>query len=138
MALLDIDGFEEDKGVVNAPIPVSRQVVQITEVTLAKTSEKSKYPNEDMVKLKLEVVEGEFAGRILFDQLVIPSKNMEKRGYEFCRGKLKRLWIACGLDPKQVDTSDLQGARYTAVVGVSKNPSTGQDRNNITDYLPLG
>ena len=86
-------------------------------------------------KLEYQVVEGEYTGRKLWENLNLWNKN--PTAVSFARGALALIQKACRL-PKMGDTTEAHGIPFVIKVGVRRNKETGEDENQIKAYHPKG
>ena len=93
------------------PIPAGDYLVEI-EKCEAKTSSSG----NDMLTMTFNVVEGDYAGRKIFDNYVLTEKAL---------WKLKSLFVALGEDVDGIlefDPSDLIGQTFLATVSIEESP----------------
>lgn len=85
------------------------------------------------ISLQLKVIDGDSAGRLVFDNMNIINANdtAQKIGQQ----QLKSLVEACGLVEIE-DTTELHGIPITIQVGIE--PAKGQwpEKNKVKKYLP--
>jgi len=136
-------GYDEDEGFLpdttDVPdggdfdvLPAGLYVVEVEKTERAKSR-----AGDPMLKLQLNVVEGEFEGRKLFDQIVFRHSNpkAEKIGLQ----RLKMLKVAVGKPDLRAE-HDLWNVPILAKVKIRKDTSEDQrfgDQNNITAYKPV-
>ena len=135
MAILNVAGLAEDKGVVFPSIPAGKYPVVISKVEMGESSPTAeKCPSAPMLKVIFKVSGGEHTGEQLFEQIVIPDQGKHPDVFVKGRAKLKRLANACGLQVTDTfDTDDLYMKALQVVV--SKTTRDGKDKNNVEDYL---
>jgi len=119
----DVDEFE--------PIPQGTYLCRITKAETVKSrgAQQRGEKNDDMLSCNAEVAEGEHAGRVLFFNTMLRTKEKKANYY------LRKLIEALGVDwtAKGFSTEDCMGAEFTAVV---EPPDPGQRFNKVVDYLP--
>lgn len=127
---IKIDGLQEDSGKIRELLPVGRYKCQIV---LAEEREKDE---KLQLRITMQVAEGDFEGRKLFDTLSYPRSDMSEEGKKFCRARIKNLTNASGIVVTEdgFETSDLMGRFIVAQVGVQKGQD-GVERNNIQEYF---
>lgn len=134
MALIDVGGLKDSDGEVFKPLPPAQYPVRIASVVVGETGPQSKNPGSPILKLTVKVSEGEHQDRILFENMLLPDKShMDAGQIAQCVARIKRLLNACGIEVEvdKLDTDELMGAEYLAVVNIKDN------RNQITDQLKL-
>lgn len=118
-----------------SPIPPGDYTVQIVSSQMAETANR----NGHMLKLELEILEGEHAGRRLYDRLNLDNPN--RQAVEIAQRTLSAICHAIGRLSVQ-DSEELHMQPMTAVVSV-KEASTGRDgkqygaSNEIKTYKVL-
>jgi len=134
MAKIQVEGLQADAGKMNEPIPAGRYLLEVSGIE--ETETKQSQPPKPMLKLKYKVQEGEYEGRIVFDNMVLPNTNMGDDANRMARSRLKALINACGisLEADDFDTQDLIGARFIGVVTI--RAEKGYDpSNSVKNYL---
>ena len=117
------------------PIPPGDYTVQIVTSQMVETSNR----NGHMLKLELEILDGEHAGRRLYDRLNLENPN--RQAVEIAQRTLSAICHAIGKLSVQ-DSEELHMQPMTAVVAI-KAPSTGRDgktyaaSNEIKTYKVL-
>lgn len=136
--LYEIEGLEEDKGQLFENLPPGKYKVEITSVV---PNEKSDW-NGEIVHLR--VIEHEkYNNRKLTLPLGIPNMkaetDQEKSRASQDRARIAKLLMVTGVSRagSKFDTQELMGKRFVAVVNIKKDKNTDQERNNVTDYLPI-
>lgn len=87
------------------------------------------------LKLTLEVIDGQFKGRKLFDRLNLENQNTQ--AVEIARKTLSAICHAVGvLQP--TDSIELHNLPMVAIVACRKNEQTGEMANEIKGYKPKG
>lgn len=114
------------------PLPVGEYRLQIANITETTTGENSKNPGEPMLKVELDVVDGKYAGRKLFDNLLptIPS----------IKGRVMNFLSALGEDTDgelEVDWDDYVGEEVMARVQKKKATEEFDEGNKISKYKPV-
>jgi len=129
MALLK-DTFitEETESISFDPIPAGNYEAQIVNSDLKVTKDGT----GEYIALTWEVLDPEYAGRRIFDNLNIINKN--EKAVAIAKSKLKQICEAMEL-AEFVDTQELHGQPVRIVVGI-KPASGGYDaQNNIKKVL---
>lgn len=93
------------------PIPAGDYLVEIE-----KCEEKMSSSGNNMLAMTFNVVEGDYAGRKIFDNYVLTEKAL---------WKLKSLFVALGEDVDGIlefDPSDLIGQTFLATVSIEESP----------------
>lgn len=129
--MVDLTGFDASKVEPNGsggPIPKGEYQVVIVE------SEKipTKAGDGAMLKLSLEVVEGEHKGRKLSDRLNL--WNPSEKAKAIAAGTLSAICRAVGVWTPR-DASELHNRQLTAVVDVDPQPD-GKVYNEVKGYKP--
>lgn len=133
MAVVNIKGLGGAKPLHFEPIPAGKYRVQVSIPEMTTTRNKGM----PMLKLKLRVDGGDHDNRALFTQIVLPNEQNSEKANEMGMGKVAALLVACGIPlGDSWDTADLQGKFFTAVVHRKTNSETGQDQNEVADFLP--
>ena len=116
-------------------LPVAEYAVNIAAVEMVLSKEK----NLPMWKIKFRITGGDNDGRPVFDQVVLPNGSQDNFQREMSLNRIKRLCIAAGVDTSDEDDNrireELVGKSMRIIVGIRKNKTTGQDANNVEDYL---
>lgn len=120
--------FTDDKESSFDPIPpgVYNVVVAESEETSTKTFDKR-------LKMTLTVTDGDFAGRKIFDSMMLTGNE---KAVQIGRGRIKSL-LKCGgksLDIK--GPADLIGIEVAASVKIQKGTDGYDDRNSISSFKP--
>lgn len=120
------------------PLPADSYKVRIAEIEEGETQE-NKLPK---LNFKLEVTEGEYEGRIIFDSVVLKQKDgaVNKIGL----GRV-RAYTAATLGDEaaaggEIDTDELKGNTCEVVVTQRKWEADGKSgvQNEVKKVLPLG
>lgn len=133
--------FGVDLGNVEAPennfdlLPAGKYTLQSVSTELATTKSGGK-----MIKLQLEVTDGQYAGRKVFESFNVQNDNHQT--VLIALAQIKQLLAACHQNPNQNLTLSLmrglEGIEFLGHVSVqkSKNPQF-DDQNRIRKYEPL-
>lgn len=113
------------------PIPAGEYKVQI--ITSEMVSNKAE--TGQMLKLELEIMEGEQAGRKIFDRLNLDNPNAT--AVEIAQRQLSAICHAVGQLSVQ-DSEDLHFKPMTAVIVVTPPKGEYGAGNNIKTYKPAG
>jgi len=84
------------------------------------------------LSLKIQVIDGEFKGRTLFENLSLDHKSQEAA--KIARSKLASLCRAVGVNQPK-DSSELHDIPMLMEVTVRKREDNGEFTNNIKKYL---
>jgi hypothetical protein len=113
-------------------IPPGEYVAEIvaSDVTTTKAG------NGEMLKLQFKVIEGNFEGRVIFDQLCYRHENATAQ--LIAQQRLKAICEAVGFKGNLQDSEDLHYQPMRIKVGIRKD-KTGQysDQNDIKGVKPL-
>lgn len=115
------------------PIPDGRYALQVVDSDLKDTSS-----GGTMVAVTMEVHDGEYKGRKIFDNFNIINKSDVAQ--RIGRSQFKALYMACGFTQAPSDTQELHYQPFDADV-VTEPASTGKDgkeykeRNKIQRYI---
>lgn len=118
-----------------SPIPAGKYVLQSVNTELATTKTGGK-----MIKLQLEVMEGDYMGRKIFESFNVQNDNHQT--VLIALAQIKQLLTACSRNPNQNLTLNLmrglEGIEFVGHVSVQKDKS-GQygDQNRIRKYERL-
>ena len=85
------------------------------------------------INFQMKVVDGEYAGRVLFDILNLINPNPV--AVDIARKTLNSMCQACGLTNVE-DTDELHGIVFEVKVKVEEGTGDNPDRNKIAAYLP--
>lgn len=86
-----------------------------------------------MVKLTLDVTEGEYAGRKIFDNLFIQHENSDAQ--RIGQQRLAALCASCGIRGPLHETEALHGIPVSVLLRVRKSEQYGE-QNTVRDYKP--
>jgi len=112
------------------PLPRGEYEVWATEAELKHT----KAGTGQYIKLRFDVLEGQYTGRVLFLNLNI--KNPSAKAQEIGLGQLSALCKALGKTGLVDDTSELLNIRVIAHVKVDELGYNGEPENKITHFTP--
>lgn len=135
MKNFNLEGVDEKATGGFEPIPAGIYNVVIEKTELKFTSEQSKTPGAPMISWTYNVLDGEFAGRKLFNNTVLHLS--------FGQAMLKKTIMCAGLevDMKNFDIEAFieNGDAITGVMAVKVNvkPFNGKQQNNVVDILPV-
>ena len=137
MAGIVVAGLAENDGVVFKVAPAGIYEARITASELGTTSDKSKHPGKPQLVITAKVQDEQYSQVQVKGYYSIPHGDMDAEEVRMNTAKLKRLWIACGLDASDnnIDTDDLLHCNLKVQVGVEKY--NGQDVNRLGDVLPM-
>ena len=126
---LDLRQTQADTGA--DPIPAGWYLAMIDESSLAGTS---KDPNNKMLKLRFNILEGQFAGRKVFTNFNIIHSNVMTQ--EIAQKQLKAVCVAVGHHGMLADSGELHAKPCRIKVKVRKATDEYEASNDITTYLP--
>lgn len=86
----------------------------------------------DVLKLKMYIIDGEFQGRILFDNLTLRHDN--ETAQRIAQSKFAALRQAVDV-PSPQNSDELHHKAFWAEVGIEKRKDTGENQNRIKRYL---
>ena len=138
MGFLNIDTSNPDllKKRTFDPIPSAKYVCEVANQLKVEAAKDSK---NSIVKIELRVIDdGEYKGRILFDNLVIAADPATKAKTEW---KIAQFAVATGCYTKdnldQIDLDVFQGSTVEVMVGVKVEEYQGEKRskNVIKQYI---
>lgn len=111
------------------PIPTGDYLVVIT----ASERQATKDGSSQLLKLDLQIIDGQHKGRTLFDRLNLWNKNQQAT--EIARGTLSAICRAVGvMQPR--DTCELHNIPLVASVKIEKRQDNGEYANRISAYKP--
>ena len=113
------------------PIPAGEYEVQITGSDVCATAAGTGL----LLKLTMDVMSGEYAGRKVFEQLNI--KNPSAKAEQIGRGILSALCRACGKMGIVEDSSDLHERPFKARVKIEPAVGEFKAKNKVTKYMAL-
>lgn len=113
------------------PLPDGMYVVMVAKSDIRQ----SKSSDGKYAAMEYEVVEGEYKGRKVFENLNLWNSN--STAVSIAKAALGNLQLACRL-PKISDTSELHGIPFVLKVGQKKDKDTGEIRQTVKGYLPKG
>ena len=129
MALLGDDGkgFNSGDHKPFAPIPSGKYLVIIEESELKET----RNGNGEYLELKMQVIDGEYKGRYLWDRLNLKNSNAE--AVKMANGTLSSICRAVGV-PTPNDSIELHDLPLVARVTLKPRADTGELSNEIKAY----
>lgn len=111
------------------PLPANWYVAIIS----ASETKPTKNGQGSYLQLTLDIVDGEYKGRKLFDRLNLINNNSQ--AVEIARGTLSAICHAVGvLEPQ--DSVELHNVPLQVKVIVKKNAETGEMQNEVKGYKP--
>ena len=119
--LPDDDKFE--------PFPAGQYVCRITESDVVANNAGTGM----LLKLTLKVDEGEYAGRLFWENLNVQHQNPTAQ--KIGQGMLKKLMAACGIQGALSDSEQLHNIPFIASVKIDANPQYG-DSNKLKGAKP--
>lgn len=134
MAALGQDGFDANDVEPNAafdPIPAGNYQCVITE---SEEKENSKGTGT-YVQFTLEVIDGEFKGRKVWERLNL--NNPSEEAVKISRAVLSAMCRAAGKMAVR-DSTDLHNLPMVVKVGLEKRKDTGELQNRIKGYIQKG
>jgi len=105
------------------------------DLLIEKAEEKNSKNNDPMLSLKFKVDSGEYAGRFLFETVMLDHSNPVV--VEMGQRKLHGIMLLTGVTAPK-DASDFVGKTLTAKVKVVKDKGTGEMRNEVSFGLKAG
>ena len=114
-----------------SPIPVGDYKAVITESEVKET----KAQDGQYLSLKIEVIEGDHSGRLLFVILNLWNKN--PKAVEIANRELTTIVAAVG-KPGAQNSEDLHNIPMTIVVGIDPPQGEYAAKNRIKNYKPYG
>lgn len=113
------------------PLPAGEYAVVITDSEWKAT----KAGNGQYLNLRLDVIEGEYQGRVIYDLLNLQNPN--PKATEIAQKTLSQICRAVGVMAPQ-DTVELHDKPMVAKVGIEP-PRDGYDaKNKVKAYKPIG
>lgn len=132
--MANLNGFDANEVPPQQPLevlPAGRYTVAIVESELKAT----KNGNGEYLKLTLEVVDGQYKGRKLFENLNL--KNQNEQTVQIARSTLSAICHAVGvLKPR--DSVELHNIAFVATVGHEKRKDTDELQNRVKGYEKRG
>ncbi len=127
MAHLDFNAHDVDPASGFDPIPAGKYLCIITDSEMKAT----KNGNGQYLELTLQVVEGEFNGRLLWARLNLD--NPSRQAVEIARKELSAICHAVGvMTPK--DSVELHGLPMVVTVGCKKREDNDEIVNEVKSY----
>ena len=134
MAKFGFDSSEVDMTAVGGgnydPIPAGDYTLKALEA-----EEKETKAGGLMIKVKFEVVSGEYAGRWIWDNFNVV--NASEKAQNIGRQQLVAWATACG-KPDADDTDKLLDKKFNATVSIEKGTGGYKDSNGIKAFLASG
>lgn len=127
---LDLRNTQADTGA--EPVPAGWYVAMIDESSLVPTKSD---PNNKMLKLRFNIVEGQFAGRKIFEQFNIIHSNVMTQ--EIAQKQLKAVCVAAGHHGMLADSGELHGKPMRVKVKVRKATDEYEASNAISSFLNI-
>jgi len=129
MATIDFDvsSYEAPKSNFD-PLPHGEYLAIVTENQMKAT----KSGTGEYLELVIQIVDGEFSGRKIWERLNIHNAN--EVAENIARAALKSLSLACGIEPL-TDTDMLNDTPFTIVLDIDRKDPT---RNRVMGYKPAG
>lgn len=112
------------------PIPAGDYTLKALEA-----EEKETKAGGTMIKVKFEVVSGEYAGRLIWDNFNVV--NASEKAQNIGRQQLVAWATACG-KPDADDTDKLLDKKFNATVSIEKGTGGYKDSNGIKAFLASG
>lgn len=128
--MANLDGFDarevEPQGTFE-PIPAGKYLAVITSSEMKPT----KAGDGSYLELVLQVIEGEYKGRLLWERLNLDNPN--PTAVQIARGQLSAVCRAVGvMTPK--DSCELHNLPFVVTVKLKKREDTGELQNDIAGY----
>jgi hypothetical protein len=105
------------------PIPADVYIVQVTKSEMKATKDAT----GEMLKLEFTVLEGEYSGRKIYENLNLVNKN--EMAVKIARSKLKQICQACGLAQIE-DSAELHGIPFKGLVVIEESKDPKYDPQN--------
>ena len=122
----DISTYEAPKSGFD-PLPAGEYQAIVTDSTMKIT----KAGTGEYLALSMQIIDGEFSGRKIWENLNIHNPN--ETAEQIARANLKALGLACGFD-SLTDTDVLNDVPFKLVLGIDrKDPA----RNRVMGYKPM-
>ena len=137
MALLNLNFTQQEVASAQsdnygAPIPAGNYVAEVNRSEVKQTKD----GRGSYLSLSFKIIEGEFAGRLIFQNITLTNANATAQAIG--REQMAQLAGACGILSLQ-DSEQLHGIAMTIRVAIETD-KTGQyePRNTIKKFFPLG
>lgn len=114
------------------PIPAGDYKVMVDSTEVKRT----KNGDGMMAVVALKVVEGEYAGRLVWDRILFAHPN--EKAAAMGQARLKSLCTACGWTQRLSDTAVLHDKVVLAKVKVAAGRDGYDPSNEVKKYAPLG
>lgn len=124
----DTSDVQPDAPVSYDPIPAGEYVLKAVEAEEKQTSK----GDGSYIKVKFEVVKGEYAGRLLWNNFNV--NNPSEKAQQIGRQQLVAWATACG-KPDADDTDKLLEKPFKAAVSIEKGTGGYADSNRIKAFL---
>ncbi len=113
------------------PVPLPQVSVVITDTEVCFTKDATgKY-----LKVTFEILDPEYAGRLLYHNLTLHNKNEE--AVKIGRGQISALCKACGKTGISKDSSELHGKKLTLNLKIVPGSGEYGPQNKITGFKEL-
>ncbi len=133
--MADLSGFDATKVDPNVgfdPVPAGDYTVIAADSEMKTTKDKK----GSYLQFSLEIIDGEFKGRILFDRLNLDNAN--ETAVKIAQGTLSSICHAVGV-MKPKDSSELHGKPMVVKVAVKeRNDQKGVFSNEVKGYKEVG
>lgn len=141
IAGLDTASGDLSRHVPNGPYMVSISKAEMTETKGGLDEQGQQKPKLPMLKFQFRIIGGDYEGRVIFDQIVLPSEKAKDSSNRMNANRLKKLGVSSGIlaaGSTEFRYEDLPGRQLKLIVGIrydrSTTPPTPQ--NTVEDYLP--
>ena len=128
--MANLNGFDANEVDPNPgfdPIPAGKYLAIIT----ASEMKPTRNGKGEYLQLELDILEGQYKGRKIWDRLVIKHPNQQT--VEIARGTLSAVCHAVGvMAPK--DSAELHNLPLMVTVGLKKRDDTGELTNMVKSY----
>lgn len=131
--MANLSGFDANKVEPSKefePIPAADYKLAITESETKPT----KAGTGSYLSLKIQVVDGEHKGRLLFENLNLDNPNQQ--AVEIAKGSLSAICRAVGVMTPN-DSAELHNKPFIGSVKLEKRKDTGEMQNRIKSYKSL-
>jgi len=131
MSTLNFDTAGIDPAVPHSPVPPGEYILEIEDTDLRPT----KSGEGEYLSVTFSIADGPHLGRKVFENFNLSNPNPEAE--RIARSQFAALCIAAG-KAKVGDSIELHGTRIIGSVGVEKRKDSGELRNRVRGYQPLG
>ena len=138
MAIVEVDGVEDARDEVNPLLPPGVYPGEIISSKFKKIeNESSTYNGVTMLQYVVKAEGPDFSASA-FGTIFLPHAGaMDADQMERAKAEIKRLQIACGLEPSsQVDDEAFLHAELQVEVSIEKGKDGFDDKNKVKDVLP--